>query len=112
VRISWFSLKNKVYGFFQLGLKTDGFEFLGLALKTDSYGLVIWTSKSSQRFLGLGLKIKRTMVYRLCHKIDKRIKTAWDMSQYLAACFIEKQVGIEFPSLPSRLADARHRWYT
>jgi hypothetical protein len=32
--------------------------FLGLGLKTDSSGLVIWTSKSSRRFFGLGLKIK------------------------------------------------------
>jgi hypothetical protein len=27
-------------------LKTGGFGFFGLCLKTDSYGLVIWTSKS------------------------------------------------------------------
>jgi hypothetical protein len=32
--------------------------FPGLGLKTDSFGLVIWASKSMQRFLGLGLKTK------------------------------------------------------
>jgi hypothetical protein len=30
--------------------------FPGLGLKTDSSGLVIWASKSPQRFLGLGLE--------------------------------------------------------
>jgi hypothetical protein len=30
--------------------------FPGLGLKTDSYGLLIWVSKSPRRFLGLGLK--------------------------------------------------------
>jgi hypothetical protein len=29
-----------------------------LGLKTDSYGLVIWTSKSLRQCLDLGLKIK------------------------------------------------------
>jgi hypothetical protein len=30
----------------------------GFCLKTGSFGLLIWASKSSQRFLGLGLKTK------------------------------------------------------
>jgi hypothetical protein len=45
--------------------------FPGLVLKTGSYGLVIWTSKSSRRFLGLGLKTKWTSVCRLRHKTDE-----------------------------------------
>jgi hypothetical protein len=32
--------------------------FLGLGLKTDSFGLLIWSSKSLQRFLGLCIKTK------------------------------------------------------
>jgi hypothetical protein len=32
--------------------------FSGLGLKTGSFSLVIWASKSPQRFLGLGLKTK------------------------------------------------------
>jgi hypothetical protein len=40
----------------------DGGGFLSLGLKTDSSGLVIWTSKSSRRFLGLGLKTKQASV--------------------------------------------------
>jgi hypothetical protein len=32
--------------------------FSDVGLKTGSSGLVIWASKSSRRFLGLGLKIK------------------------------------------------------
>jgi hypothetical protein len=45
--------------------------------QTGSYGLVIWTSKSLERFLGLGLKTKWTMVCRLRHKTDERMKMAW-----------------------------------
>jgi hypothetical protein len=34
---------------------------------------------------------------------------AWDMRWDLAACFAWKQVGLGFPSLSSRLAEARRR---
>jgi hypothetical protein len=34
--------------------------FFGLGLKTDSYGLVIWASKSPRQILCLGLKTNRT----------------------------------------------------
>jgi hypothetical protein len=47
-----------------------GGEFLGLGFKTGSYGLVIWTSKSLRRFLGLGIKTKQASIFRLCHKTD------------------------------------------
>jgi hypothetical protein len=60
MRVSWFGLKTKV----------DGFPSLGL--KTDRSGLVIWTSKSPRRFLGLSLKTKRDLVCRLCHKTEGR----------------------------------------
>jgi hypothetical protein len=65
------SLKTKVNDFFQFGLKTGGDGFFSSGLKTGSYGLVIWASKSPQRFLGLGLKTKQTSVCRLGHKIDR-----------------------------------------
>jgi hypothetical protein len=45
-----------------------------LGLKTDSYGLVIWVSKSPRRFLGLGLKTKQTSVCQLLHKTDERMR--------------------------------------
>jgi hypothetical protein len=54
-----------------------GERFLGLDLKTDSYGLVIWVSKSPRRFIGLGLKTKWTSVYRLRHKTDGG-RSAWN----------------------------------
>jgi hypothetical protein len=60
VQVSWLSLKTKIDMFLDLGLKTC------------SYGLMIWASKSPQRFLGLGLKTKWAMVYRLRHKTDER----------------------------------------
>jgi hypothetical protein len=51
--------------------------FPGLGLKTGSYGLVIWASKSLQRFLGLGLKTRWASVCRLHHKTDGG-GSAWD----------------------------------
>jgi hypothetical protein len=83
-----------------------------LDLKTVSYGLVIWASKSLRWFLGLGLKTKRAIVCRLCHKTDGRMKMAWDTCQDLAACFACKQVKLGFLSLTSRLAEVWHGWST
>jgi hypothetical protein len=54
--------------------------FPGLGLKTGSSGLVIWTSKSLRRFLGLSLKTKQASVCRLRHKIDRE-RSAWDTRQ-------------------------------
>jgi hypothetical protein len=44
--------------------------FPGLDLKTGSSSLMIWTLKLPRWFLGLGLKTKQTLVYRLRHKTD------------------------------------------
>jgi hypothetical protein len=57
-------------------------------------------------FFGLGLKTKLASVCRLRHKTDKRA-TAWDTRRDLAACFAWKQVWLGFPSLASRLTEAR-----
>jgi hypothetical protein len=81
----------------------------GLGLKTGSYSVVIWASKSPRRFLGLCLKTKRAMVCRLCHKTDRKMKMAWGTRWDLAAWFAWKQVGLGFPSLASRLSEARRR---
>jgi hypothetical protein len=51
--------------------------FPGLSLKIGSSGLVIWTSKSPRRFVGLGLKIKWALVCRLRHKTDGEM-SVWD----------------------------------
>jgi hypothetical protein len=75
-----------------------GGEFSGLGLKTGSSGLVIWASKSPRRFLGLGLKIKQTLVCRLRHKTDGG-RSARDTCRDLAACLAWKQVWLGFPSL-------------
>jgi hypothetical protein len=58
----------------------------GLGLKTGTYSLVIWTSKSPRRFLGLRLKTKQTLVCQLRHKTDGG-RTAQDMRRDLPACF-------------------------
>jgi hypothetical protein len=65
-----FGLKTGGDSFSRFGLKIGGVGFLNLGLKTGSSGLVIWTSKPSRRFFGLGLKTKHATVYRLCHKTD------------------------------------------
>jgi hypothetical protein len=49
--------------------------FPDLGLKTGSCGLVIWSIKSSRRFLGLSHKTKWAMVCLLHHKTDGRMKT-------------------------------------
>jgi hypothetical protein len=59
-----------VVGFLVERQNQGGGGFPGLCLKTGSYGLVIWASKSPRRFLGLGLKTKRALIYRFCHKTD------------------------------------------
>jgi hypothetical protein len=82
--------------------------FPGLCLKTGSSGLVIWPSKSLRQFLGLCLKIKQASVYQLRHKTNEG-RTAGDTCQDLAACFTWKHVTLGFPSLASRLAEARKR---
>jgi hypothetical protein len=59
--------------------------FPSLGLKTGSSGLVIWVSKSTRRFLGLGLKIKQASFYQLHHKTDGG-RSARDTRRDLAAC--------------------------
>jgi hypothetical protein len=72
--------------------------FPGLGLKTGSSGLVIWSSKSPQQFLGLGLKTKWASVCRLRHKTEGGRSTR-DTHQDLAACFTWKKVWLGFSSL-------------
>jgi hypothetical protein len=87
-----------VIGFLVEPQNQGGGGFPGLCLKTGSSGLVIWASKSSRRFLGLGLKIKWASVCWLRNKTDGG-RSAWDTHRDLATYFTWKQVWIEFPSL-------------
>jgi hypothetical protein len=73
--------------------------FLGLGLKIGSYSLMIWAPKSPRRFLDLDLKIKRATIYRLRHKTNGRMKTAWGTRGDLTACFVWKEVGLRLPSV-------------
>jgi hypothetical protein len=66
-----------VVGFLVEPQNQGGRGFSGLGLKICSSGLVIWASKSLQRFLGLGLKTKQASVRRLRHKTDGG-RSAWD----------------------------------
>jgi hypothetical protein len=88
-----------VVGFLVEPQNQGGGGFHGLGLKTGSYILVIWASKLSRLFFGLGLKTKQPTVCRLRHKTDGTA-TAWDTHQDLVAYFAWKQVGLEFSSLP------------
>jgi hypothetical protein len=87
-----------VVGFLVEPQNQGGGGFPSLGLKINSFGLVIWVSKSLRRFLGLGLKTKWTSVSRLRHKTDGG-RSARDTRRDLAACFAWKQVWLGFPSL-------------
>jgi hypothetical protein len=87
-----------VVGFLVEPQNQGGGRFSGLDLKIGSFGLVIWTSKSPQRFLVLWLKIKWASVCRLRHKIDGG-RSARDTRRDLVACFAWKQVSLGFLSL-------------
>jgi hypothetical protein len=66
-----FGLASKpTVGFLVEPQNQDGGGFPDLGIKTDSFGLVIWDSKSSRRIFGLGLKTKQASICRLRHKID------------------------------------------
>jgi hypothetical protein len=86
------SLASKsVVGFLVKPQNQGGGGFPSSCLKTDSFGLVIWASKSPRQFLGLCLKTKWASVCRLRHKTDGG-RSAWDTRRNLAACFTWKQV--------------------
>jgi hypothetical protein len=82
-------VETRSAGFLVEPQNQGGGGFPGLGLKTGSAGLVIWASKSPQRFLGLGLKTKWTSVCRLRHKTDGG-RSAWDTCRDLAACMVSK----------------------
>jgi hypothetical protein len=86
-------------GFLVAPQNQGGGGFPGLGLKTDSYGLEISASKSLQRFLGLGLKIKRASICWLHHKTDGGRPTR-NMRQNLATCFHGRKSGKGFPVWP------------
>jgi hypothetical protein len=82
-----FSLSSKpAVGFLVEPQNQCGGRFPDLGLKTGSSGLVIWASKSPRQFLGLGLKIKQTSIYRLRHKTDGG-RSVRDTRRDLAVCF-------------------------
>jgi hypothetical protein len=91
------ALKSAI-GFLVEPQNQGGGGFPSLSLKTSSSGLVIWASKSPQRFLGLDLKTKWDSVCQLRHKTN-RGRSARDTHRDLVACFAWKQVWLGFPSL-------------
>jgi hypothetical protein len=75
--LGWFSLvwpQNRWRRFLLVWPQNRWLGFSGLGLKIDSYDLMIWTSKSLRRFLGLGLKTKHASVCRLRLKPDGRMR--------------------------------------
>jgi hypothetical protein len=89
---------NPVVGFLIEPQNQGGGGFPDLGLKTGSSGLVIWASKLSRWFLGLGLKTKQALVCRLRHKTDGG-RSARDTHRDLAAYLTWKQVWLGFRNL-------------
>jgi hypothetical protein len=89
---------KSVVGFLVESQNQCGGWFPGLGLNIGTCGLVIWASKSLQRFLGLCLKSKWALICRLCHKIDGWRSTQ-DTHRDLAACFTWKQFWLGSPSV-------------
>jgi hypothetical protein len=87
-----------VVGFLVEPQNQGGGGFPGLGLKTGSSGLMIWASKSSWWFLGLGFKTKQVLVCQLRHKTDGG-RSARDAHRDLAACLVWKQLWLGFSSL-------------
>jgi hypothetical protein len=80
-----------VIGFLAEPQNQDGRGFPGLVVKTGSSGLMIWTSKSLRRFLGLSVKTKWASICRLHHKTNEG-RSTWDTLRDLVACFTYKQI--------------------
>jgi hypothetical protein len=87
-RVSWFGPQNWHLRFGDLSLKIT---------KTVS-----WFGPQNQA--GYGLLV--------APQNRRRMKTAWVIHRDLSACFVWKQVRLEFSSLTSRLVEARRRWCT
>jgi hypothetical protein len=103
-----FGLKTGGDGFFVEPQNQGGEGFSDLGLKIGIYGLVIYASKSLRQFPGLVHKTKQTLVCWLHHKTDGSA-TVWDTCRDVVTCFSWKEVWLEFPSLASRLTEARRR---
>jgi hypothetical protein len=91
--LGWFvsGLASKPLGRFVSGLASKPLGWAScLGLKTDSYGLVIWSSKSPRCFFGLSFKTKQALVCWLHYKTDVRMKTACGTHRDLAGCFAWK----------------------
>jgi hypothetical protein len=87
-----------VVGFLDEPQNQGGGGFPDFGFKTSSSGLLIWATKSPQRFLGLDLKTKQASVCRLRHKTDFG-RSARDTHRDLATCLACKQVWVGFLSL-------------
>jgi hypothetical protein len=87
-----------VVGFLVEPQNQGGGGFPGLGPKTDSFGLVIWVSKSPRLFLNLGLKIKWASICRLHHKTDEG-RSMQNTRRDLAACLARKYVWLGFTDL-------------
>jgi hypothetical protein len=83
--------------------------FPGLGLKTGSYGLVIWGLKITVMVSSFGPQNQAGFNLSVAPENRWEDEMAWDTRRDPAACLTWNQVWLEFPSLVSRLAEAR-RW--
>jgi hypothetical protein len=120
-RVSWFSLKTKIDGFFRFGLKTG------------CYGSCDLSSKPLARFSRFEPQNRQLRLVNLTHKITttvswfgsqnqvgwglsvcaSKLMSGWrlceDTHRHPAASFITKHVRLGFPSFASKLVEERRR---
>jgi hypothetical protein len=125
-RVFWFSFKIKVDCFSRFGLKTDGYSSCGFALKPVAWVFRFGPQNWQLWFDNLAHKITVTVSwFGLQNQVGGGLSvctskpmSGWrrceDTHRHPVACFVVKQVGLGFPSLPQkwwRSDDGWCMWY-
>jgi hypothetical protein len=122
-RVSWFSLNTKVNGFSRFGLKTGGYGSCGLASKPLAWVSRFWPQNRQLRFGDLAHKITAIISWfgtqnQVGYGLSIASQNRWEdedgvghTSRSSGLLHLDAS-RLGFPSLASRLVEARHGWCT